>query len=245
LSKYSLAKRAVQAVPGLRELGATAFTALPLPLSAWTYRLMRQWVFRDEQHRLPAVRASFERFDASGGPVPYLEFGVARGTSIISADAIARSRGLALRIFAFDSFRGLPAGEGTFARGDMAYSEPTFRRFTAKAGVDQARVTSVPGMFADTLTEALRARLGLGPGRYVVHVDCDLYASTRDVLAWLRPMLAPGSVLIFDDWFAFDNEPTPELHGEQRAFAEWDDRAHWAELHVEPQWNVAFLKRPA
>jgi O-methyltransferase len=205
---------------------------------------MGQWVFRGDEHRLPAFRASLDRFDPSAGPVTYLELGVARGTSIISADALARSRGLVLRIYAFDSFHNLPAEEGGFARGAMAYSEATFRRFTAKAGLDQRRVTSVPGMFADTLTGALREQLGLRSGRYSAHVDCDLYASTRDVLAWLGPMLAPGSVLSFDDWFAFDDAPRPELHGEQRAFAEWDDRPHWTVLHLEQQWNVAFLKLP-
>jgi hypothetical protein len=244
-SKYSIAKRVVQAVPGLRELGATAFTALPLPLSAWTYRLMRRGVFRDNEHRLPAFRASFARFHASDGPVNYLEFGVARGTSIIGADALARSRGLVLQIFAFDSFRGLPSGEGGFARGDMAYSEPTFRRFTAKAGVDPRRVTCVPGMFSDTLNDGLRTRLGLERGRYVVHIDCDLYTSTREALAWLGPILSTGSVIIFDDWFAFDGEPQPSLQGEQRAFAEWDDRRRWTELHIEPGWNAAFVKEPA
>ena len=242
IGKYSLAKRIVHAVPGLREFGASAFVLLPVPLSTWTYRAMRKTVFHDNENRVPAFRAAFALFTGWKEPVSYLEFGVARGTSVITADVIARSLGLTLRIFAFDSFRGLPSGEGPFSAGDMAYSEPTFRRFIRKAGVDTSSVTSIPGMFDETLTPATRERLGLDRRRYVVHIDCDLYESARVVLGWLEPVLATGSVLIFDDWFSFENEPDPDQHGERRAFGEWPDRGRWKPLHVQPAWNVALVR---
>ena len=52
----------------------------------------------------------------------------------------------------------------------------------------------------------------------VAWIDCDLYASTVPVLDYLTARLAPGSVLIFDDWFTFRASPG---HGEMRACAEW------------------------
>src|SRR3989442_413196 len=87
-----------------------------------------------------------------------------------------------------------------------------------------------------------RPILGRGRRRYVVHIDCDLYESARVVLGWLEPVLATGSVLIFDDWFSFENEPDPDQHGERRAFGEWPDRGRWKPLHVQPAWNVALVR---
>ncbi|HET7463421.1 MAG TPA: TylF/MycF/NovP-related O-methyltransferase, partial [Longimicrobium sp.] len=61
-------------------------------------------------------------------------------------------------------------------------------------GVDPARdaVTFVPGMAQDTLPDR-------GPVA-VAHVDCDRYASVRTCLERLAPRLAPGGVMIIDDY---------------------------------------------
>ena len=50
----------------------------------------------------------------------YFKFGVARGTSVIASYMIARSKGLDISLYAFDSFKGLPSDEGDFGQGDMA-----------------------------------------------------------------------------------------------------------------------------
>lgn len=240
--KYSVAKRLVQSVPGAREGAAAALVAAPAPVSTWLYRAARATVFRDNNRRLPTFHAAFAA-TAHARP-DYLEFGVARGTSIISAADIARRQGLHPRLFAFDSFEGLPGGEGNFRAGEMAYTEDAFRRFIRKAGgIDDARVTTIKGFYEDTLAGELAERIGLRRGVHVVHVDCDLYESTVTVIRWLTPLLAAGSVLIFDDWFAFDHLEDPAAHGEQRAFAEWADRPAWSELHVEDGWNIAFRKQ--
>ena len=58
---YSLFKRVVQAVPGLRESLATAFTLLPKPLSSKAYALLRQHVSRDNEPRLKVFNLAFEQ----------------------------------------------------------------------------------------------------------------------------------------------------------------------------------------
>lgn len=55
-----------------------------------------------------------------------------------------------------------------------------------------------------------------GPVR-LAHVDCDLYSSTRTVLAGLADRFVPGSVLVFDDLLGY---PGFEQH-ELRAFEEF------------------------
>ena len=49
-----------------------------------------------------------------------------------------------------------------------------------------------------------------------LHVDCDLYGSTRDAFAHLGERLVPGTVIVFDEYF---NYPNWQQH-EHRAFEE-------------------------
>ena len=52
----------------------------------------------------------------------------------------------------------------------------------------------------------------------IVMIDCDLYSSTKSVLNFITPLLRNGTVLIFDDWFAYKGSPN---EGEQKATKEW------------------------
>ncbi len=55
-----------------------------------------------------------------------------------------------------------------------------------------------------------------GPVAYI-HLDCDLYSSTKTVLNLLAARLIPGSVILFDEYF---NYPNWEQH-EFKAFQEF------------------------
>jgi hypothetical protein len=52
-----------------------------------------------------------------------------------------------------------------------------------------------------------------------LHIDCDLYASTSDVLAGLGDRLVPGSVIVFDEFFNYPGWQD----GEYKAFKEFLD----------------------
>jgi O-methyltransferase len=198
----------------------------------------------------------------------YLEFGVYRGGSFVSAyhslaavfatmttpgvwntepDCVARrAQWSRMRFFAFDSFEGLPRPQGLdalsrdFTDGKFACSESDFRRYAASQGVPPDKLVTVPGWFKDTLNRATTERHALSRAA-IVHVDCDLYDSTRTVLDFVTDLLVEGSVLIFDDWYNFGGDP--DL-GEQRAFREW----RWAhpdfvvsEYQKEGPWRNSFL----
>ena len=138
-------------------------------------------------------------------PLAYFEFGVGRGASIISNFQIAER--LAIRGSSFmllTLFSGLPDSEGgIFKAGSMKYSRNFFRRFVSKAGVDLNRVVEVPGFYEQSLTNELIEKFAFQRGVYIVHIDCDLYSSTRTVLKWLDPLLDKNSIIIFDDWYNF------------------------------------------
>jgi hypothetical protein len=121
-----------------------------------------------------------------------LEFGVAAGHSITVLAKAARGR----RVDGFDSFEGLPedwAGHrerrGAFSQHGVPPKVP-------------ANVRLHKGWFKDTIGVWLAdhpERVGF------VHVDCDIYSSTRDVLWSLRERLQVGTVIVFDEYFNYPN----------------------------------------
>ena len=154
----------------------------------------------------------------------YLEFGVYHGTSLSCMYEARQSASMPqMRLFGFDSFEGLPSsasGEdaGTWAPGQykstMALTRSNLRRW----GVPPESVTLVKGWFSETCTPAMRTRLGLEHAS-VIMVDCDLYSSSREVLAFCEPLIRKHAVLVFDDWHA--SGLADRNMGEARAFTEF------------------------
>jgi hypothetical protein len=132
----------------------------------------------------------------------YLEFGVWKGGSI---NFIAgRANGA---VHGFDSFRGLPEdwadvhARGTF---DMQGRPPPVRE----------NVSLHVGWFDETVPKFL----GEYPGDIAfLHIDCDLYSSTKTVFSLLGDRIKPGCVIVFDEYF---NYPGWQKH-EYKAFQEF------------------------
>jgi O-methyltransferase len=125
----------------------------------------------------------------------------------------------------FDSFEGLPEVEGIdkleiFQKGKMSTSEPDFVAAVMAAGMPRDRLRTVKGFYDRTLTPDLAASLAPKKAA-VIYIDCDLYASTRPVLEFIRDFLQEGTVTVFDDWFCYRGRRD---RGEQLAFREFCDR---------------------
>lgn len=131
-----------------------------------------------------------------------LEFGVYKGESI---NQMARQYPQS-EIHGFDSFEGLPMAWGILAN---------------KAHFDvQGNMPNVPGnvklhkgWFKDTLpvfvTNNMNCRV------FLIHIDCDIYQSTKDVFDLLGEKLV-GAYILFDEYFGY---PGWEFH-EHRALLE-------------------------
>jgi predicted O-methyltransferase YrrM len=122
------------------------------------------------------------------GPGLALEFGVATGTTLaIIADAVARDR----EVVGFDGFTGLPETWRTgFAAGEFAQSPPN--------EIPGARV--VTGLFEDTLRTFLAET---DEPIAFLHLDADLYSSTKTVLDLAGERLAPDAVVVLDEFFNY------------------------------------------
>jgi hypothetical protein len=153
----------------------------------------------------------------------YYEFGLFRGFTLWSAQRACRAHRIAgMRFWGFDSFAGLPEVAGIdrthdqFFAGQFACSKAQVLRNLAEHGADLHSIELIEGFFDRSLTPDLKAVHSFRPVA-IAFIDCDLYTSTRDVLAWLEGYLRPGSILLFDDWTSFGDDPSL---GQPRAFHE-------------------------
>ena len=137
-----------------------------------------------------------------------LEFGVHKGDSINRLAGLTPAR----RWYGFDSFVGLPeawtpgARKGAFDIGGIL---PPVR----------GNVTLIKGFFDDTLPSFV-AQHRSGHVAFL-HIDCDLYSSTRTVLNRLGDLLRPGCIIVFDEYFNYPGWQD----GEHKAFAEYVARS--------------------
>jgi len=129
----------------------------------------------------------------------WLEFGVASGLTISHIANISNKP-----VFGFDSFEGLPDTWHTgYSAGDFAGPMPKV----------PTNVTLIKGYFSDTLPDFLRDH----PEHVAfLHVDCDLYSSTKCIF----DLLQAGCVIVFNEYF---NYPAWQDH-EHKAFMEFVER---------------------
>jgi len=130
-----------------------------------------------------------------------LEFGVGGGHTLRLMVEMLPDR----RVVGFDVFTGLPEPWRTgFPAGVFAQEELP----------DVPGAELVVGLFEDVLPGFLAENEG--PVAYL-HLDADLYSSTKAVLDLVGPRLMAGSVVLFDEYFNYPGWQD----GEHRAWAEY------------------------
>lgn len=139
-----------------------------------------------------------------------LEFGVATGATL---RRIAQTHGRG-PVFGFDSFQGLPETWRTgYPRGEFAQDEvPRVSGAELVVGWFDA---TLPGFLADHPDTVA-----------FLHLDADLYSSTRTVLDLVGPRLAAGSVVLFDEYYNYAGWQEHEYRAWQehveRTGVEWE-----------------------
>jgi len=137
----------------------------------------------------------------------YLEFGVFTGGTIrYMARRIGRRT-----IHGFDSFEGLPEAWSGFNLGGKAFDR-------------EGRLPRVPDnvvLYRGYFDASLPKWLNEHPGPIAfMHLDCDLYSSTKTILKLTAPRLVPGTVILFDEYFNFPNWEQHEFKAFQEFVAE-------------------------
>jgi len=209
---------------------------LPLPISKLVFSLARKTLLKNKDSIY--FEKAFNRINSANLEGDYLEFGVYRGSSFTTSFMLAKKKKLSrMRFFAFDSFSGLPEGEGgIWEAGMYCCSRKRFTSFIHKTGVDLKKVIIIEGLYSDTLNEETKSLYQLRKAA-IIHVDCDLYSSTVTVLSFIESLLSTGTIIIFDDWNCFSGD---DNHGEKKAFNEWHLKKSFREFYSTKQ-SKAFI----
>jgi len=133
----------------------------------------------------------------------FLEFGVKKGETLREIAHMTSNI-----IHGFDSFQGLPENwTGTILLKG---------RFNK-----QGKLPKVPGnvlLHPGWFHESLPMFKKLYPDAIAyMHIDCDLYSSTKTIFEQLGDRIVPGTVIVFDEYF---NYPNWQQH-EYKAFQEF------------------------
>lgn len=128
----------------------------------------------------------------------YLEFGVFTGGTIRFIAARVGGR----QVHGFDSFQGLPEAWGGFNLGRGAFN------VDGKLPRVPANVQLHRGWFEEVLPPWLSAHAG--PAAFI-HIDCDLYNSTKTIFTLLADRIVPGTVILFDEYFNYPNWENQEF----------------------------------
>jgi hypothetical protein len=135
---------------------------------------------------------------------PYVEFGVFTGGTTRFLAKHIKGR----QLHGFDSFEGLPEAWSGFDLGAKAFNRD------GRLPRVPANVTLYKGWFENTIP----GWKGNHPGRLAfMHIDCDLYSSTKNIFDLLSDRIGPGTVIAFDEYFNFPNWE----HHEHKAFGEY------------------------
>jgi predicted O-methyltransferase YrrM len=182
---------------------------------------------------------------AAGVPGAFVECGVARGGSAALIALNARLASPHRSCWFFDSFEGLPdPSEKDLESGKTGQHIRPLLKGSCLGTLEQVdwllfekfrlsreEITLVKGWFQDTLP-IQRARIGQIA---LLRVDGDWYESTRCCLTQLFDQVAPGGVVIIDDYWS--------CHGARRATDEFlAERGLQLELTPDGRGGMSFVK---
>ncbi|MFA5075255.1 MAG: HAD-IA family hydrolase [Candidatus Babeliales bacterium] len=139
----------------------------------------------------------------------FLEFGVGVGKTTNFIAALAPFRTL----HGFDWFEGLPENwTASLPKGSFAFKEK------GKFPPLHANVLLHVGLFEDILPTFKQGWLKNDPIA-LIHVDCDLYTSTKSIFDNLGNNIQSGTIIIFDEYFGYDGWQEHEFKAFQEFIA--------------------------
>lgn len=141
-----------------------------------------------------------------------LEFGVRTGGTLkLISDNFSDCR-----VYGFDSFEGLPEG---WSKGNHeSYDKSAFKCDPPETRPNAELVIgwfdqSIPKWIEHHKTQKIK----------FIHIDCDLYSSTKTILKLLNDHIVSGTIIVFDEMYSWNdpNQYATWETGEYQALKEW------------------------
>ncbi len=184
-------------------------------------RLLRQGEFFERQARSDLIHQAFVTLGFNAIEGDYVEFGSATATTFAhAARASKRDRHRKRKLWAFDSFAGLPPADGPedkhprWIPGTMKTGIEEFKSICRRKNITNYGI--VPGFYSESLRNKSD---NFFPAKSIafIYIDCDMYSSTAEVLNFILPRLQHGMIIAFDDYWCYS---TDNISGERKAFLE-------------------------
>jgi len=149
-----------------------------------------------------------------------LEFGVGSGHTMRQCTASLKRTfpNKEFTIRGFDWFKGLPeAWQSTKYPGVIAAPAGAFTQNGIAPAIDG--VLYYIGLFQDTLPAFIDSEAA---PIALLHIDCDLYSSTKTVFEYLHPYIVKDTIIAFDEW-CYLHDAKMDDH-EAKAFFEYVEK---------------------
>jgi hypothetical protein len=179
------------------------------------------------------MRRAFTALAFNGIFGDYAEFGCWTGRTFALAHRQIQRTGGHRRLWAFDSFKGLPPANSpddshpVWNEGALAMSLGEFRTVCKNNRIPQEQYEVVAGYYDATIGDSARYDGNLPSDVALAYIDCDMYSSTKTVFEFLRSRMKHGMIVALDDYFCAS---ATALAGERKALLEFlatDSRFHF------------------
>ena len=149
----------------------------------------------DAENMQAGIALALQKDATIGGKGLFIEFGVGLGKS---ANFIAQNNNNKT-LYGFDWYKGLPED----------WRAPHFLKgtFGLKPGVQipplplEKNIELVVGLFKETLPHFLKEK---NAPLVFMHIDCDLYSSTKEIFDAIGKNVVDGTIIVFDEYFSYD-----------------------------------------
>jgi len=130
-------------------------------------------------------------------PGDIIEFGAYKGGNAIFMAAVAKKLYPGTKVYALDTFEGMPQTDKNIDRhnkGDFAdVSFIDLQDYIRGIGLDN--LVLVKGLFEDTVVDVMKKVDNV----ILAHIDCDIYSAVSFSYTSVKPVMANGGYIVFDD----------------------------------------------
>ncbi len=191
--------------------------------------LIRDSYYIEYTYRKEFFQRAFAALSFNGIDGDYAEFGCCGGVTFRLAYKYSRKYGHPCKLWAFDSFCGLPPKSlpedehPIWVHGAMAIASDEFRKICRESNIPISDYHIVAGYYDKSLAKPHDA--SLPTNICMAYIDCDMYSSTKTVLEFLMQRLKHGMIIAFDDYYCWSSA---QVSGERKACADFfRDNKDW------------------
>lgn len=154
----------------------------------------------------------------------WLEFGVSSGASLRQI-----SESTTNKVYGFDCWTGLPEDWVDYNTGNARHSKGDFISTPPTNLPDNVELIS--GLFEESIPPFVKSHKGKPIA--LIHIDCDLYSSTKTIFDNMKEMFVDGTIILFDELVEYDGWQYHEF----KAFKEFLQETQF-------NWDIVYRHGP-